>query len=129
MNQERRIPTSKQMNYPTIIFLQLNRVGKVMSQGLLIKNDVLKFQDSIDGVEALLIGYLEDKKNKDIKKFDEYKTELDTKNKEIEEETSDNILSMIKLLKEKFRLLNQLAYWAGLYSMYQDKTPTHGEEE
>ena len=110
---------SKQLSFPAVVFIQIDRINNIMSKGLEKRFELLKLQDAIDAFESNLSAYLEEKRNLKDSEFKKVLNTLKGINEELEN-TPQEIKPFLKILKEKYTILNKLAYKVGIYSMYKE---------
>ena len=102
---------SKRMDYPVVVFLQMNKVNKIMSDERMTWQVVKRLERALIALECNLKAKTGDKKAIEVSDVNI-------------EEKEELFLSLVK----KYQELNNLAEEIGILGIYTPDAPTYGDD-
>jgi len=115
---------SKKLDYPMVVFLQINRINKILSNERMSWGMIKLLENAVFALESNLKPYCP---GKNVKESD--LEELKKVNKALEglSQDVDKMDAILEKLKEKYVQLNILGEKAGLYARYSDAPSEYGD--
>lgn len=115
---------SKRIDYPIVVFIQMNRINKILSDESMGWKNMKRLERALNALESIVKA----KKEKLEKSVSD---KLETKNSMIKGISNEpkHIDKILDALMEKYDLLNELINSIGLFGEYAPEPDTYGSEQ